>query len=133
MISWLINLPPIIGGSIAITVTVGVGLLTYILNRSALGRYSDDRSAEIAINMFRFIATLLSLLLSLTFTDVRLEIISVKSSVEREVDLISDIYKDLTGYDTKESIYPPHILTVILSPTSQDRGKLFILFENLHS
>jgi hypothetical protein len=97
MIYWLTSLPVILGATLSAGVAIIVGLTAYYVARIAVGRKANEESRELASNMFRIIATLLSLLLSLTFADVRVEIGMVRSSVETEAGQLADIYKDLSA------------------------------------
>jgi hypothetical protein len=103
MIDWLINLPPLIGGLLAAFTAIAIGLLTYGGSYFFVGRYANKESSELAVNMFRIIGGLLALLLSLTFADVRVEIGSVRNSIEAEAALLADIYQDLSVFDSDEA------------------------------
>ena len=103
MIHWLTSLPVIIGATLSAGVAVIVGLTAYYVAHIAVGRKANKENRELAANMFRIIATLLSLLLSLTFADVRVEIGMVRSSVETEAGQLADIYKDLSAFESVEA------------------------------
>ena len=103
MIYWLTSLPVIIGATLSAGMAVIAGLAAYYAARIAVGRKANDENRELALNMFRIIATLLSLLLSLTFADVRVEIGMVRNSVETEAGQLADIYKDLNAFESVEA------------------------------
>ena len=103
MIFWLTSLPVILGATISAGVAVIIGLTAYYVAHIAVGRKANKENRELASGMFRIIATLLSLLLSLTFADVRVEIGMVRSSVETEAGQLADIYKDLNAFDSVEA------------------------------
>lgn len=103
LINWLISLPPFIGGTLFTAIAVVFGLATYAIARFAVGRHATEESKTLVIQLFRVIATLLSLLLSMTFADVRSETEAVRNSVRTETAQLSDIYKDLTTFGTSEA------------------------------
>jgi hypothetical protein len=103
MIYWLINLPPIIGGLLTAAIAILIGLLTYGGAHFFVGQYANKESSELAVNLFRIIAGLLALLLSLTFADVRVEIGAVRNSIEVEAALLVDVYKDLSVFDSEQA------------------------------
>ncbi len=103
MIHWLVSLPPIVGGALSAVVAVVIGLTTYAGARAAIGKHANHESGGQVIQLFRVIATLLALLLSLTFADLRTESGAIRSSVRTETALLADIYKDLSIFDSQEA------------------------------
>jgi hypothetical protein len=103
MIYWLVSLPPVVGGTLFGIAAIVTGLVTYAGARIAVGQSTSSEGKDLAINLFRVIATLLVLLLSLTFADVRIEIGAIRSSVQAETALLADIYKDLSIFDSSEA------------------------------
>jgi hypothetical protein len=103
MIHWLVSLPPILGGLLSAGAAVVFGLATYAGARAAIGKHADHESSNQVIQMFRVVATLLSLLLSLTFADLRTESGAIRSAVTAETALLADIYRDLSMFDSQEA------------------------------
>ena len=103
MISALISLPLIVGLLIFIVAFVLIGLLAYGITRFIMlkGITADNR--EIANQLLRVSGALLALLLSLTFADVRSELVRLRDSIDLEAAQIVDMYSDLDIYGTEES------------------------------
>ena len=100
MINAFIGLPTLVGAILAAAAALLVGMGTYFGARRVIGTDVSQEVRQLGINMFMVIATLVSLMLSLTFADLRLEIGEVRRSAESEAALIGDLSSDLKRFDT---------------------------------
>ena len=103
MFQWILALPPLLGGSLFALTAVLTGLATYAVVRKTVGKHASTDSTNLAVQLFRVVATLLSLLLSLTFADVRSEVGAIQNSIKAETGLLADIYKDLSAHESAEA------------------------------
>ena len=80
-----------------------LGSIIYGTSYYLLGRRAGREDSELAITLFRVLATLLSLLLSLTFADLREGIGEVRHAIEAETSALGNTLRDLDVYDDAES------------------------------
>jgi hypothetical protein len=99
----LVGLPPVIGGTIFAAAGVIIGLGTYAGARILVGKRAVFENNNLALHLFRIVGTLLVLLLSLTFADVRIETIAIRISVDEEAGLLADTFKNLDVFDSAEA------------------------------
>ncbi len=104
VMQWLIGLPPVVGGTIFAVAAVVTGLGIYGGARLVVGKRAVFENSNLALQLFRVIGTLLVLLLSLTFADVRIETGAIRDSVDAEAGLLGDILKYLDAFDTPEAV-----------------------------
>ncbi len=97
------GLPPVVGGTIFAAAAVVTGLGTYAAARIVVGKKAVFANSTLAMQLFRVIATMLVLLLSLTFSDVRIETDAIRNSVDVETGLLGDIFKTLHVFDSAEA------------------------------
>lgn len=100
MLGWLVALPPIVGALLSGSVALVMGFSVYLVAHARLGKRASERSADLAINMFRILATLLSLLLSLTFADVSEGVGKVRQAVELETAELGNVLRNLEAFDS---------------------------------
>jgi hypothetical protein len=103
VMQWLIGLPPIVGGTIFAAAAVVTGLGTYAGARLVVGKRAVFENSNLALQLFRVIGTLLVLLLSLTFADVRIETGAIRNSIDIEAGLLGDTFKNLHTFDSAEA------------------------------
>ena len=103
LVHWLLGLPIVAGGTIFAVAGVATGLTTYAGVRFAVGRQAVFENSNLALHLFRVVGTLLVLLLSLTFADVRIETGAIRNSVDTEAGLLGDVLKYLDAFDTPDS------------------------------
>jgi hypothetical protein len=103
VMQWLIGLPPVVGGTIFAVAAVVTGLGIYGGARLVVGKRAVLENNNLALQLFRVIGTLLGLLLSLTFADVRIETGAIRNSVEVEAGLLGDTFKNLDVFDSAEA------------------------------
>jgi len=103
VIQSLVGLPPVIGGTIFAAAAVVTGLGTYAGARIIVGKQAIFENNNLAMQLFRVVGTLLVLLLSLTFADVRIETGAIRNSVDVEAGLLGDTFKNLDTFDSAEA------------------------------
>ena len=103
VIQWLVGLPPVIGGTIFAAVAVATGLGAYAGARLVVGKRTFFENSNLALQLFRVVGTLLVLLLSLTFADVRIETVAIRNSVDTEAELLGNTFKNLDSFDSAEA------------------------------
>lgn len=104
LIDQLLLLPIIVGAGLLMAVTTLAGLGVYFLSFRLLGQSQSKDTRRAANYLFRAIAILVSLFLSLTFADVILELNQIETAVEREAVMLEDIYRDLGRYDSARAL-----------------------------
>ena len=55
MLGWLVALPPIVGALLSGSVALVMGFSVYLVAHARLGKRASERSADLAINMFRIL------------------------------------------------------------------------------
>lgn len=103
MLEWLVTLPPVVGAALAASGALALGFSVYLMAHGTLGKRANERSADLAINMFRILATLLSLLLSLTFADVSEGVRGVRQAIELETAELGNVLRNLDAFDSDEA------------------------------
>jgi hypothetical protein len=103
VIQSLVGLPSVIGGTIFAAAAVVTGLGAYAGARAVVGRRAIFENSNLALHLFRVVGTLLVLLLSLTFADVRIETEAIRKSVDVEAGLLGDTFKNLDAFDSAEA------------------------------
>jgi hypothetical protein len=99
MIEFILSLSTWAGFLIAIVFSTVCGLVVYLLSYKMISRYKSDELQEPANNVFRVVGVLVSLMLSLAFAEVVVDLRSVENAIEREAVAISDIFRDLEQFD----------------------------------
>ena len=120
MISWLTELHPALGAPLSACAAVALGLASYASARVLVGRKASAESSDLAINLFRVIATVLSLLLSLTFASLREETTETRRSVELEAAQLGRTFRDLELFGTAESRAARDLLLIYLDAIPED-------------
>ncbi len=99
MIESLLSLSTWAGCSVMMALTAFLGLSVYLVSYKLIAKYkSRDLKDEIG-GLFRVVGMLVSLMLSLAFGEVIVELVQIKNAVEREVVAIKDVSKDLQLFD----------------------------------
>ncbi len=128
--NWLINAPWIVGSAFFAFLAIALGLTSYALARATLGQHVEGKNLDLAVNLFRIIATMVSLFLALTFADIREEVGDVRKSVQNEPAQLWNVYWGLEKFDTEESrdiqlLVVQYIDSVIVSEwPAMQRGEL---------
>ena len=104
MIEDLLALPPIVGFIVVVGLTVALGMTTYLVSYKLISaRYRTEDMKDAAGSMFRVVGMLVSLFLSLSFSDVLVELNKLQNSVQSEAGAIADTYIDLLQFGTEET------------------------------
>jgi hypothetical protein len=75
------------------------GLVVYVISYTLITKYKSDDLKAPSSSLFRVVGLLLSLMLSLAFGEVIVELVAIRNAVEREVAAISDTYRNLKLFD----------------------------------
>jgi hypothetical protein len=86
---------------ISLALTTTSGLLVYAAAYKLIYRYQTRDLKDPTSNLFRVVGTLVSLMLSLAFADVVVDLREIEKAIEREVVTIADAYNDLYRYDVE--------------------------------
>jgi hypothetical protein len=103
MIDFLLSLPTWAGCVVAMGFTSVLGLVVYVVSYKLITKYKSDDLKDPTGNLFRVVGMLVSLMLSLAFGDVIVELVQIRNAVEREVLAIADVYKDLERFDIERT------------------------------
>ena len=129
MINAFIGLPTVVGGMLAATAALLIGMGTYFGARRVVGSDISQDVRQLGTNLFMVIATLVSLMLSLTFADLRLEIGEVRSSAESEAALIGDLSNDLKRFDSDAAMTLHAQLVVYVTAVAEEEWQSLALGE----
>ena len=99
-IQTILNLPLIIALILFVLFAIMLGFAAYFSTRSIIHTPVPAEVKSTADSIFRISGTLLGLLLSLTFADVRQELLKIRDSVELEAGQLVDIYHDLMHHES---------------------------------
>ena len=99
MVEFLISLPTWAGCSVAMVSTAVFGLVVYVFSYKLITKYKSEDLKDPTSSLFRVVGLLVSLMLSLAFGEVIVELVQTRNAVEREVMAIADTYNDLALYD----------------------------------
>ncbi len=99
MVELIISLPVWIGCCVSMAFTSVFGILIYTVSYKIISKYKTEDLKDPTSNLFRVVGMLVSLMLSLAFGDVIVELIQIRNAVEREVGAIADTFKDLELFD----------------------------------
>ncbi|MDJ0868667.1 MAG: DUF4239 domain-containing protein [Myxococcota bacterium] len=98
MIDWLIGLPVSLGLALSALAAIAFGTPAYLLGWSLVRRDPTNDVMLLGGNLLRVSGTLLALLLSLTFAEVRSELGTLRDSVEQESEHLEDVHHDLARF-----------------------------------
>jgi len=103
MIEFLLSLPTWVGCGVAMIFTAVVGLVVYFVSYKLISKYQSDELKDPTSSLFRVVGLLVSLMLSLAFSEVIDEVRVIRNAVEREAVAISDIFKNLILFDNERT------------------------------
>ncbi len=101
MVEFMLSLPLFPGVAMAMALTTVCGLLVYGLAHKFIASYQSYELRDPITSLFRMVGILVSLMLSLAFSEVISEWKAIKHAIEREAVAISDIYLTMRLYDNK--------------------------------
>jgi len=103
MIKFILSLPLIVGGIVSMALATVVGLAVYFIFHKLIDRYQRGDLKDPTSSLFRVVGMLVSLMLSLAFADVVVDMRAVENAAGREVIAISDMFHDLQRFDIDET------------------------------
>jgi hypothetical protein len=114
MLEFLLSLPAWFGCGLTMVSIALLGLTVYVVSYKLITKYKSDDLKAPSSSLFGVVGILLSLMLSLAFGEVIVELVSIRNTVEREVIAISDTYKNLKLFDSEKTY---EIQTILLDYT----------------
>lgn len=103
MINFLLSLPTWAGVLFSMVICTVVGLGVYVVSYKLIAKYQTEDMKDSTGGLFRVIGMLVSLMLSLAFADVLVQLRSIENAVERESVAIANIYLDLRQFDDEKT------------------------------
>jgi hypothetical protein len=94
--------------------TATSGLTVYVISYKLIAKYQSEDLKDPTSSLFRVVGMLLSLMLSLAFGDVIVELVQIRNAVERETSAIADVYRDLELFDIERT---RNIRTILIDYT----------------
>jgi hypothetical protein len=110
MIEFVGSLPTLWGGIMMMLITTLSGLAVYLVSYKFISKYVRGDLKDAVTSLFRVVSILVSLMLSLAFSEVIIEMHAVEKSIEREAVAISDMFMALPYYDEKVAVEMRSIL-----------------------
>jgi hypothetical protein len=120
MIEFVGSLPTLWGGIMMMLLTTLSGLAVYLVSYKIISKYLRGDLKDAVTSLFRVVSILVSLMLSLAFSEVIIEMHAVEKSIEREAIAISDIFIALPYYDEKVAVETRSILVDYAYAVSDD-------------
>ena len=103
MIDFLLSLSTWAGCGVTMVSTAVLGLVVYVVSYKLITKYKSDDLKDPTGNLFRVVGMLVSLMLSLAFGDVIVELVQIRNAVEREVLAIADVYNGPELFDIERT------------------------------
>ena len=103
MIEFLLSLSDWVGNLVSMVGTALVGLVVYVVSYKLILKYKSDELKDPASSLFRVIGMLVSLMLSLAFAEVVVDVRKIESAVEREAVAISDTFENLQWFGLEKT------------------------------
>ena len=100
MIDFLLSLSTWPGCLVAMGFTAIVG---YLIFYKLISKYKCEDMKEPTNNLFRVVGTLVSLMLALGFSEVIVELRTIRNAVQREAVAISDTFEVLKLFDMERT------------------------------
>lgn len=115
MIDFLIDHSLTQGLGVFIVATILFSLIIYLFSNYLFKGKIKKKHETVGRTLFRVAASLLSLILSITFANQRVSYFQIKNSMVAEASVMVDLKMDLDLYDTKEALdIQPKILKYVL-------------------
>lgn len=103
MVDFILSFSTLAGLVLSMAITTAVGLAVYFASYRLMAKYKNDELTYPTRSLFRVVGMLVSLMLSLAFAEVVVELRAIENAIEREAVAISDIFYSLGRFDTDES------------------------------
>ena len=99
MIEFLLSLSLWAGAILSVVIALVAGLSVYGASHKVIAGYDSDELKDPTGSLFRVIGTLVSLMLSLAFAEVIVEVRVIQTAIQREAVAIADTFNDLEQLD----------------------------------
>jgi hypothetical protein len=103
MIEFLLSLPTWVGCGAAMIFAAVVGLVVYFVSYKLISKYQKDDLKDPTRSLFHVVGLLVSLMLSLAFSEVVNEVRVIRTAIEREAVAISDTFTNLELFDIERT------------------------------
>lgn len=103
MTELILSFPEWLGISVAMLLATAVGIAVYLVSHRLISTYQDDELKDPMSSMFRVVGMLVSLMLSLAFAEVVVQLNTIKNALQREAIAISDTYNHLRLFDLEKT------------------------------
>ena len=103
MFEFIISLPVWVGCGVSMVSMAVSGLVIYIVSYKIITKYKTEDLKDPTSSLFRVVGMLVSLMLSLAFGEVIVELVQTRNAIEREVVAISDTFNDLELFDKENT------------------------------
>ncbi len=103
MIKFVLALPGLVGAGITMVLTTVCGLLVYGLAHKFISSFQSYELKDSITSLFRMVGILVSLMLSLGFSEVMAEWTAIRNAIDREAVANSDVYQAMRLYDAMEA------------------------------
>ncbi len=103
MIDFLLSLSTWAGCVVMMGFTTVVGFVVYLVFYKFISKYQREDMQDPTSNLFRVVGMLVSLMLALAFSEVIVELRTIRSAVQREAVAISDTFEVLKLFDIERT------------------------------
>ena len=103
MIEFLLSLSDWVGIAASMVGTAAVGLVVYLVSYKLISKYQSDELKEPTNSLFRVVGMLVSLMLSLAFADVVVDLRDIENAVEHEAVAIADTFEGLEWFGVERT------------------------------
>ena len=103
MIKFVLALPELVGAGITMILATVCGLLVYGMAHKFISSFQSYDLKDSITGLFRMVGILVSLMLSLGFSEVMAEWKAIRNAIDREAVAISDVYLAMRLYDAEEA------------------------------
>ena len=103
MIEFMLSLPTWVGCGVAMVTAAVVGLVIYVVSYKLISKYQSQDLKDPTSSLFRLVGLLVSLMLALAFSEVIIEMRTIRNAIQRETVAISDISATLKLFDIEKT------------------------------
>ena len=103
MTDLVLSLSPWAGCIFIVGFTTFLGLFIYLVSYNLISKYQSEGMKDSTTNVFRVVGMLVSLMLALSFSEVIIELRTIRKAIQSETVALSDIFTVLKLYDPEET------------------------------
>ncbi|MGI9521963.1 MAG: hypothetical protein ACR2PG_09980 [Hyphomicrobiaceae bacterium] len=103
MTELILSLPEWLGICVAMLLATAVGITVYLVSHRLISIHQDGDIKDPTSSLFRVVGMLVSLMLSLAFAEVVVQLNTIKNALQREAIAISDTYSHLRLFDLERT------------------------------